>query len=199
MATHQQARQWAIDGFSEAFGRSPSLREVQFVQAVALLESTYGAGWKNDGVGSNNMGAVQAGLPPCDANEFLYSDSHPQSDGSSKRYEVCFKRYASPQAGMADVARILYKQMKIRPTSIHDVSQQMYEAHYYEGFGATKAARIAGHEKRLAEGLTEITTALGEPMPPRSSAGSSSSSRGLAVAGVALLAVFGLSRLRRAA
>lgn len=195
MATHLQARQWATEGFVETFGRQPSLLEAQFLQAIALLESTYGAGWKNDGVGSNNMGAVQAGLPPCDADEFLYQDTHPQADGTSKPYEVCFRRYATPQAGMADVARILYKQMGVRPTSIRDVSTRMYEKHYYEGFGATKAQRIANHEKALTDGLKKITAALGEPMPPPTS--SSSSRKPIVVLGLAGLALWGASRLAR--
>jgi len=67
---------------------------------------------------------------------------------------------------MADVARILYKQMAITPTSIEAVSTQMYDKHYYEGFGATREARIANHVKALTTNLKAMTDKLGEPMPP---------------------------------
>jgi len=172
MASHTQAREWAHDGFVSIFGREPTLLEVQFVQAVALLESGYGQGWKNDGIGSWNMGAVQAGKAPCNpATSFEYTDTHPNSDGTSTPYTICFKKYPGPVEGMADVARILYKQMKIEPVSIQAVSIGMYEHHYYEGFGATKEARINNHIKALTAGLTKITNALGEPMPPAGGAG----------------------------
>ena len=167
MATHTQARQWAHDGFVSIFNREPTLLEVQFVQAVAWLESNYGAGWKGAGIGSWNMGAVQSGHAPCNpATSFEYTDSHPNPDGTSTKYTICFRKYPGPVEGMADVARILYKQMKIDPSSIAAVSSQMYDKHYYEGFGATREVRIAGHVKRLTQGLQAITTSLSEPMPP---------------------------------
>lgn len=167
MASHAEARKWATDGFKSIFGREPTLLEVQFVQAVAWLESQYGQGWKGAGVGSWNMGAVQAGHAPCNpATSFEYTDTHPNPDGTSTPYTICFRKYPGPTEGMADVARILYKQMGITPTSIRAVSTQMYEKHYYEGFGATKEARINNHIKALTAGLTKITTALGELMPP---------------------------------
>lgn len=169
MASHADARAWAIAGTEEALGRQPTLLEVQFVQAVALLESGYGAGWKNDGVGSWNMGAVQAGKPPCNPEtSFLYTDSHPNPDGSSTKYEWCYRKYPSPEAGMQAVANILYNQMSVKPTSIEAVSTQMYDKHYYEGFGATREERVAHHIDALNAGLEQITAALDEPMPPYS-------------------------------
>lgn len=167
MATHVDARAWAEAGTEAALGRKPSYEEVLFVQAIALLESGYGAGWKGDGVGSWNMGAVQAGSPPCDpATSFLYADSHPNDDGSSTQYQWCYRKYPTPEAGMQAVANILYNQMHVDPTSIEAVSTQMYDKHYYEGFGATREERIATHVKALTRGLERITTALDEPMPP---------------------------------
>lgn len=167
MASHSEAKKWAEDGFESIFGREPTLLERQFVQVIALTESGYGQGWKNEGVGSWNMGAVQAGRPPCNPDTaFLYTDSHPNADGTSTKYQICFRKYPGPVEGMADVARILYKQMKIVPSSIRAVSTQMYEKHYYEGFGKTKEDRINNHIKAITANLQRITTALGEPMPP---------------------------------
>lgn len=180
MASHQDARAWAIAGTEAALGREPTLLEVQFVQAVAWLESNYGAGWKGAGVGSWNMGAVQAKPlnPPCapgkkiecdPATSFVNADSRPNADGTSTPYECCYRKYPTPEAGMQHVADILYNRMKIQPTSIEAVSTQMYDKHYYEGFGATREERIAKHVDRLNAGLEKITAALDEPMPPYSS------------------------------
>lgn len=167
MATHAQARDWAIQGFKSIFGVEPTLLQRQWLQVVALAESQYGAGWKGEGVGSWNMGAVQAGKPPCNpSTSFLYTDTHPNADGTSTPYSICFRKYPGPVEGMADVARILFKQMKIEASSIRDLSTQMYEKHYYEGFGATKEIRINNHVKYLTNWMTKMVTALGEPMPP---------------------------------
>jgi murein L,D-transpeptidase YcbB/YkuD len=67
---------------------------------------------------------------------------------------------------MADIARILFKQMGIRPTSIRAVSQAMYDKRYYEGQGKTPAERVNNHVAGLTRRLKSITEALGEPMPP---------------------------------
>lgn len=160
------ARQWVIAGFKSQFGRDPTLLEAQFIQGVARLETGYGH-WKDEGAGSNNMGAVQAGSPPCNpATSFGHKDSHPNASGGSHYYDACFRKYPSPEAGMADVARLLYAQMKINPTSIRAVSTGMYDHHYYEGFGKDRAARIDNHVKALTKNLQAITSALNEPMPP---------------------------------
>lgn len=198
MASHKDARGWAIAGTEAALGREPTLAEVQFVQAVALGESGYGAGWKDDGAGSWNMGAVQAGKPPCDpATSFLYTDSHPQPDGSSVKYEWCYRKYPTPEAGMQAVANILYNQMSIDPSSIEAVSTQMYDKHYYEGFGATREERIAGHIKGLTNNLQKITTALNEPMPPLTDGEESSDNTGIVLAFVTVLLVGGALLARR--
>lgn len=177
MVSHAQAREWAIAGTTAALGREPTYNEVLFVQAVALAESTYGQGWVGPGVRSNNMGAVQAKPlnPPCmpgkqiecdPATSFVNGDSRPNSDGTSTGYECCYRKYPTPIDGMQDVARIMYVRMKIDPTSIEAVSTQMYDAHYYEGRGATREDRIAWHVKALTRHLKTLTTALDEPMPP---------------------------------
>lgn len=197
MVTHAQAREWAAAGTASVLGSATTLAHVQFVQAVALVESGYGQGWKDDGVGSNNMGAVQAGHPPCNPNtSFQYQDSHPNPDGSSTKYTICFRKYDTPAEGMADVARILYKQMGIKPSSIRGVATQMYEHHYYEGFGATKEARINGEVKALTNALTKITSALGEPMP-NADDGISPLGGGMVMGGLALLAVVGVVLVTR--
>lgn len=168
MAVSQaQARDWAYQGFIQTMGRQPSLLEVQFLQGIAWLETQYGQGWKGAGVGSNNMGAVQAGRPPCNPDRsFLYQDSQPTSSGTNIPYQICFKKYPSQIDGMADVARIMYKNMHVDPTSIEAVSTQLYDHHYYGGFGKTREERIRHHISALTKALQLQTKALGESMPP---------------------------------
>lgn len=169
---------FASEAFKEVFGREATSREMLFLLAVSLTETGHGTTWKGDGIGSNNMGAIQAKLPPCDpAKHFEYTDSRPQSDGTSKTYKVCFKRYPNPSAGFVDLVKVLYKQ---RPSvlaaansgEVWAVSTAMYDTKYYEGWGATKETRITNHAKAIRSGIKQVSagagilddTTMGEPL-----------------------------------
>lgn len=124
---------WARDILKQAFAQmwpDAPLSAIQAAQAVAILESSYGLGWKGAGKGSNNWGAVQSnppkhsgGLKPifwqdehpdtsvfsCPAGTFLRTDSHP----SGRRYWVCFRKYESPLAGAKNlIANIFFSNRK---------------------------------------------------------------------------------------
>lgn len=168
--SHVQARALVNEAFKNVYGREATRNEAQFAQAVARIETNYGAAWKDAGAGSNNMGAVQSGRPPCNpATSFEYTDTHPTSAGSVP-YRICFKKYPTPAAGMEGLIAVLYKQ---RPAvlaaaatgDIRAFSSAMYDTKYYEGFGATREARIANHVKAITGVLVGITKALDEPMP----------------------------------
>lgn len=167
---HLWAKAVSTVAFRNVMGRQPSLCEQQMLQGVAWAESNYGNGWKGQGAGSYNMGAIQAGKPPCDADEFLYTDTHPTASGDNVPYEICFRKYPSPLAGFEHLVKILYVN---RPTvlaaaeacSIAGVSKAMYETTYYEGWGATPAERIGNHIKYLTRALTTVTKGTGDPMP----------------------------------
>lgn len=169
--SHAQARKVIESAYRSEFGDSPTLCEAQFAQTIALIESQYGSGWGGAGAGSNNWGAVQAGKPPCDpATSFTYTDTHPTDTGQSIPYSICFRKYSTPEAGAAHMIRILYKQMpRVSAAALrcdsYGVSAAMYDSRYYEGFGATREARIANHHKAVLFRLKQITTALKEPMP----------------------------------
>jgi len=92
-------------------------REVQYVLTVAKGEGHYGTGWGNpsaktvedsnkfglsgtEGVGSNNWGAVQG---TGNAGSFPHVDYH--ADGSV--YKGSYKRYATPEDGFLDMARVI--------------------------------------------------------------------------------------------
>ena len=173
---------WARDILTKAFlrvmGRQPTLGEIQGAQVVAWKETQYGRGWKDQGdprsIGSNNWGAVQCCKPDpngrCPSGSFLYTDTHPQKDGSAVKYNICFKVYPGPDAGAEDIIRILFKSKKYGDAiqqagssgSLSDFSRTMYNMGYYEGWGPDKDTRIKNHIKYLGGGLDTITKALNE-------------------------------------
>jgi len=171
--THQQAREWLHNAFFEVFLREPILCEMQCAQAVAWLETQYGMGWgaHDTGFGSNNMGAVQAGSS-WTGQTFEHRDSTPQSDGTSRWYVTKFRAYPTPQLGMADLIRAVYvwhgRTMALGAASaghVYGFSEELYATGYYEGFGATPAARIENHHKAVVSAMRIFTRALNEPLP----------------------------------
>lgn len=192
---HHYARALIVQGFKDIFSREPNLTEAQFAQAVALYESSYGRGWKDAGIGSNNWGAIQASRPPCNpATSFPYGDSSPTPTGQRK-YSACFKKYPTPLDGARDVIRVMYKQ---RPSvleaakrgDLRGVSTAMRQTTYYEGWGPTREIQIDGHVKAMTGALGKITRALGEPMPSSSSKSSGGGVVGfLIIGGLTALAI----------
>lgn len=91
---------WALDVAKRA---APQLTEAerQYALTVARGEGFYGLGWKGEGKGSNNWGAVQG---TGSAGSFTNIDHH--ADG--KAYQGKFKRYRTPEEGFSDMARVLY-------------------------------------------------------------------------------------------
>ncbi len=156
-AMHMQARTESEAAFRAVFSREPSICERQFLQAVALLESTYGNGWKGEGIGSNNMGAIQT---PCtNASSFSYTDRH--ADGTE--YETCFRTYSSRSEGWVDLVRTLY----IR----HDRHTVLAAAERCDFDAAVRAQRESGYfeapvstyQQGIRARISEIAQVLGEP------------------------------------
>jgi len=173
MTTHKDARLYTTRGYEKNFGvQAEPLRAVlQACQGVGWLETDYGAGWHGDGAGSNNIGAIQAGNPPCNpATSFLYTDTNPTNTGTNVPYQVCFRRYATPELGWADLVRVMYVK---RPSvleaaktgDLYAVSEALYDTNYYRGFGATKAQRVAHHYAALRSAVNRAAVALSEKMP----------------------------------
>lgn len=152
-------------------GEEPELPELQAAQAVTRGESGYGSTWKGACEGSNNWGAVQAGPPPCGTN-CLYTDTHPNDDGTSTRYDICFKTYATPEEGAAHMLRILFLRDRAKKAGVLKAAKSgdlkafstaMYDSGYYESFGPTREARIAYHTKGLRYNAKIIAQNLDEP------------------------------------
>lgn len=102
--------------------------ERQYALTVARGEGFYGRGWKGDGTGSNNWGAVQG---VGSAGSFQTTDHH--ADGSA--YVGTFKRYNSPEEGFADMARILLKDNvkgALKKGSLKDAVFAQHSNRYFE-------------------------------------------------------------------
>src|SRR5262249_11111148 len=140
------------------------------------LETYYGLAWSKAGIGSHNFGAVQCckptagagGAPTCPANAFLYTDTHPNSNGTSTSYSVCFRAYPSDVDGAKDFLDVLLPPRPavanaIASGSAQTIAEAMYETHYYEGAGKTPADRIARYAKAIAANAARIAAELGEP------------------------------------
>ncbi len=135
---------------------APTLSELQGVQAVTRFEGGYGGGWKGAGVGSNNWGAVQCGhYAPCAAGCFEYGDTH--ADG--KKYRGCFRIYASPAEGAADVVRELYRRDGVpeglRAGDATRIAERMRATGYFEAPADRYAKAIETHAAEIAGNLGE--------------------------------------------
>ena len=167
VSRHVAEREIVIKAWRQVFGREPTNFEARMVHAVAELETNFGRGWKGAGVGSNNLGAVQA--PGCPAGEsFAYTDTHPNDDGTSTRYQICFRTYPTLQAGAEHLIKIMLRgsmPVAMRRRSELAVSAAMYLNGYYEGFGADEDDRIVNHYIALIKADARIAAALGEAPP----------------------------------
>lgn len=159
-AMHAAARRDATEAFQDVVHAPPTANELRFLLAVALHETTFGAGWSGTGVGSFNMGALQAGAG-WTGSTFVHTDTHPTATGGATSYQTQFKAYASALEGWEDLVRELYlRRTTVREAarrgSVLDVAQAMRSTSYYEGKGATQAERVRGYAQALADMLWEI-------------------------------------------
>jgi hypothetical protein len=160
---HAKARVDALEAFTEVVHARPSLNELRIVEAVALHETTFGAGWKGAGVGSNNMGAVHASSG-WTGESFDATDTEPTSTGGATTYAQAFRKYPSAVEGWKDLVRELYlRRSSVRKAAASgnplSVAKAMYATKYFRGQGATDDERIRGYAQALADGLWEIDRA----------------------------------------
>ncbi len=172
MLSHVDARQIVAAAFHEQFRREGNTSELQCLQAIAWLETNYGASWKGVGVGSFNMGAIQQG--GWTGAVFTYTDTHPMPDGTSKPYQIGFRKYPTAVAGFQDLCKVVFcafdRGKRVLPAASRgDLLEFSTELHkypcYYEGFGATDAERIARHHSAVLNAIRLQCVALREPMP----------------------------------
>jgi hypothetical protein len=171
MTTHVQARLFAAAALTNRFSEDPLEGEVKALAGIACLETRYGDGWKGAGIGSNNMGAEQCGNA-WKGDRFIYVDTHPNADGTSKPYRACFRKYQAPWAGwfaLVDIVYVNRKRDRVRQSARADdwkgVSQGLYATGYYEGFGKTSTERIANHLRSLTKAIAVADNAVVPVIP----------------------------------
>jgi len=160
LAAHQQASMLAREAFEAVIHQAPTSNELRMLLAVALHETTFGAGWKDEGIGSNNMGALHANKS-WTGDTWGGFDTSPTSTGGAISYAQAFRKYPTALDGWEDLVRVLYIQMGAvrRAAATGDPRQMakaMRAAGFYEGKGATQAERIANYEQALVNALWEI-------------------------------------------
>jgi hypothetical protein len=118
--------------------REPTQAELCVIQALAAFDGAYGSGRL---AGTNNWGAIHQGFPSadgtCPGTGKLLDDYNAKT---KQRYPVCFKTYATPELGAADVIR---KMVSNRPTvaqymregrDLQTITRALFRSHYFGGF-----------------------------------------------------------------
>ena len=159
MTTHAQARAFAAQSIGVVFNREPLGGEADGEAGIGCLETSYSDGWKGSGVGSNNMGAIQCGSS-WKGERFSYVDTHPNADGTSTRYQIDFRKYATPLDGWTDLCKVAYVnrgRASVRAAAIardwYGMSKSLHDTGYYEGYGKTVADRIQNHYRALSRAI----------------------------------------------
>ena len=161
MTTHHEARALAQNALGVVYHQAPSLTSpvVACLAGVASLETSYGDGWKGAGRGSNNMGAIQCG-GGWTGGRFSYTDTHPNTDGTSTPYRVDFRAYPTPLEGWVDLVRTVYVnrgRAKVLAAAqagdVLGVSRALHDTGYYEGYGKTVEDRVQNHYRALSRAI----------------------------------------------
>lgn len=165
MLSHTQAKQ--------IFERvAPDLTKAErlVAQAIALHETSYGAGWKDGhGAGSHNWGAIMR--PAGDAGPFFETaDSRPpeEAGGAAIGFVGRFKVYPSDDDGARDVVRVGLKpnvRAAAKAGDLQGVAEAMHANHYFTGTSFDREVNIARYRDALSEALKAIVGGTGESLP----------------------------------
>ena len=139
--SHAQARSILASAFQSVMGRSASISELSYSQAIAWLENGYGRAGQFAAMaadGDYNWGSLHArGSPP---------DCPAGSRAGSDQGQVCFQVYPTDEQAAAAFLRVLVRN---RPSvlaamsgSPEDVAHAMKVSGYYTAPESTYAAAI---------------------------------------------------------
>jgi hypothetical protein len=160
VTTHADARAFATRALTQRFGGAPSAGEVKALAGIGSLETSYGDGWKGDGAGSHNIGAIHADSS-WTGDVFTATDTKPNDDGTSTTYTTRFRAYPTAFDGWLDFVNVAFVQhgrSSVRIAASNNdwpgVSRALYETGYYGGFGKTPAERIQHHVTALERAIS---------------------------------------------
>lgn len=137
--------------------------EKQALQAVDLLETTYGRGWKGVGKGSKNRGAITGKY---EGQSFVYEDSrYDDKTGKVVKYTTEFRSYPTDEAALKDLERVMYGQRSsvrkaAKKGNLEGVSRAMRETSYYLGT-KPKEESIKAHYATMQRNVATIASAAG--------------------------------------
>lgn len=169
-SAYDEATQALIaSGRSDYASASPEsqARMARMLMAVGWLETNYGYGWRGDGSGSNNMGAITGTYQ---GSYFLHQDSRPDEngDGQPEVYTTKFRKYPTRTEGWVDLVRVVYRTAPVAAAGlagdIEGFSGGLYRAHYYTGTSTVPATNVARHVSAVRNALAKADAELG-PMP----------------------------------
>jgi len=137
------------------------------VQNIGWLESNYGAGWKGAGKDSHNWGAITG---THNGDYFVYGDSRPNPADPNHpiKYETKFRKYPDHVAGIQDLWRLLNSRYRGAADAAEegrweDVSQELYDRHYYTGTSTNPATNVERHRGRVMKTHAAIAPLYGIP------------------------------------
>ena len=140
-----------------------TLNERLVAQAIALHETSYGAGWKTpEGLASNNLGAIMR--PTSDPGPFF---TNPDSNPSGP-FVGHFKVYPTAQDGAADVVAVALKPNVRAAAAAGDlpgVAAAMFANHYYTGTAPDPATNVSRYFSALTNAVNRIVAETKEANP----------------------------------
>lgn len=166
----QWARSVVVEACRRELKRPITLEEVQAVQTIGRLESTYGRGWSTSRNGpgseeSKNWGAVQyikGQATDIVLGSFVTKDSH--RDGTVYSFPYC--TYSTDVAGCRHVVRLLERMGALKAARetrhIRAVSLALGRCGYYEGSGATASEAYWNHFQACLRNLKIIVAGCGD-------------------------------------
>lgn len=145
------------------------------VRAVAWHETNYGAGWKGDGEGSRNLGAItrqalvkhEDGTVECGPNGFAAGDSR-NENGKVVQYQTCFARYPTFEDAARDLVSEVLKpnvRAEANKRTLPGVAAAMRANNYYLGTAPTRDAQVDAYFQALRAAVAAITKETHEPNP----------------------------------
>jgi hypothetical protein len=135
----------------------------QMLQLVSLAESSYGKGWKKEGVGSHNMGAITGTGP---AGFFTTGDSrYDATKGGVVGYTTKFKKYHSDLEGIQDLAVTLLKpnvRAALNTNKLLAGVTAQYGNGYFTGVQKLPEDNVRHYWHFLAQWIPAVAAATGE-------------------------------------
>jgi len=158
-----QTAKRALEMAATERGIKPSSDALRFMLAQVLAESAFGAATSTLR-GTNNYGAIHStdSFRRAHAGKANWGEiAHQDHLASGKRYIEWFRLYPSQLDGARDfVATVSHLTNLAELSSADQYARDLYEGHYFVGFGQTDEERITGYKTFIEAHLPAIDAGL---------------------------------------